>query len=193
MARYNADESSYLTVDYERGNFSVSPCSWVEGAQENIVAITSKDSAVGNSDTPTGTTGTAGNPESSKSGLSTGAIAGISVAAAVVLALAIGGFFFLKRQREKQAAIQRVTSVDPQDGKAVMADSKSIQSHELSNFVEAHELNHDTQIYQLDSNQVQDAANVVNPEPRPIAYELIGSEVSRVELDASERSKPTRP
>lgn len=182
-------------MDYERGNFSVSPCSWVEGAGENIVAITSKDSAVGNNNTPTGSTATAGSPASSKSGLSTGAIAGISVAAVVVvLALAIGGYFFLKRQRENQAAVQMTTSVDPNDDKAVMADSKSIQSHELSNFGEVHELNHDTQVYQLDSDQVQGAANVVNTESRqPIAYELTGSEVSRVELDGAEKSKPTSP
>ncbi|OBT45096.1 hypothetical protein VE00_05139 [Pseudogymnoascus sp. WSF 3629] len=188
-------QEAYLTVDYERGNFSLSQCSWVEGAEENIVAIASKDSAVGNSDTPTGATATAGSPESSKSGLSTGAIAGISVAAVVVVvALAIGGFFFLKRQREKQAAIQMITSVDLQDDKAVMADSKSIQSHELSNFREVHELNHDTQIYQLDSDQVQGAANVVNPKQRwSIAYELTGSEVSRVELDGAEKSKSTSP
>ncbi|KFZ00555.1 hypothetical protein V500_01034 [Pseudogymnoascus sp. VKM F-4518 (FW-2643)] len=190
-------QEAYLTVDYERGNFSVSPCSWAEGAEENIVAITSKDSAVGNNATPlpTGSTGTMGSPTSSKSGLSTGAIAGIGVAAAVVvLVLAIGGYFFLKRQREKQAAMQTITSVDPQDDKAVMADSKSIQSHELSNFGEVHELNHDTQIYQLDSDQVQGAANVINPESRwPVAYELTGSEVSRVELDGAEKSNSTSP
>ena len=182
-------------MDYERGNFSVSPCSWVEGAGENIVAITSKDSAVGNNNTPTGSTATVGSLASSKSGLSTGAIAGISVAAVViVLALAIGGYFFLKRQREKQAAVQMITSVDPNDDKAVMADSKSIQSHELSNYGERHELNNDIRIYQLDSDHVQGAANVVNPESRrPVAYELIGSEVSRVELDGAEKSKPTSP
>ncbi|OBT73748.1 hypothetical protein VF21_07190 [Pseudogymnoascus sp. 05NY08] len=158
-------QEAYLTVDYERGNFSVSSCSWVEGAAAKVVTIISKDSAVGNSGTTstTGSTGTTGSPESTKSGLSTGAIAGISVAAAViVLALAIGGFFFLKRQRQKQASMQTITSVDPNDDDAIIADSKSIQSHQLSNFGEVpkHELN-DTQIYQM-----QDAGGVVNQQSR---------------------------
>lgn len=214
MARHNADENSYLTVDYERGNFSVSPCSWVEGAEENIVAITSKDSADGNNATPS-PTGTSGNPASSISGLSTGAIAGISVAAAViVLALAIGGYFFLKRQRQKQAAIQMISSVDPNDDDTAIADSKSIQSHKLSNFGDVPvpelndtqiyqlqsgdeprpELNSDTQIYQLHSNQKQGAANVINTESRStVAYELTGSEVSRVELDGAEKSNSKSP
>ncbi|OBT68477.1 hypothetical protein VE03_02787 [Pseudogymnoascus sp. 23342-1-I1] len=200
-------QEAYLTVDYERGNFSVSQCSWVEGAVENVVAIASKVSTVGSTDTTTGSTGTAGSPASSKSGLSTGAIAGISVAAVVVvLALAISGYFFLKRQRQQrheQAAIQMITSVDPQDDKAIMTDSKSIQSHELSNYgevhelnhdTEVHELNHDTQIYQLGSDQVESAANVISPESRrPVAYELTGSEVARVELDGAEKSKSTSP
>ncbi|OBT88774.1 hypothetical protein VE02_02393 [Pseudogymnoascus sp. 03VT05] len=195
-------QEAYLTVDYERGNFSVSSCSWVEGAAANVVTITSKGSAVGNS-------GTTGSPESTKSGLSTGAIAGISVAAAViVLALAIGGFFLLKRQRQKQASIQTITSVDPNDDDAIIADSKSIQSHQLSNFGEVpkHELN-DTQIYQMHAGdepshelndtqiyQIQDAGGVVNQESRGhVAYELTGSEVHRVELDGAEKSKPTSP
>ncbi len=198
-------------MDYERGNFSVSSCSWVEGAAANVVTITSKDSAVGNSGTPstTGSTGTTGSPESTKSGLSTGAIAGISVAAAViVLALAISGFFFLKRQRQKQASMQTITSVDPNDDDAIIADSKSIQSHQLSNFgkVPKHELN-DTQIYQMHAGdepshelndtqiyQMQDAGVVVNQKSRGhVAYELTGSEVPRVELDGAEKSKPTSP
>ncbi|OBT53338.1 hypothetical protein VE04_06478 [Pseudogymnoascus sp. 24MN13] len=204
-------QEAYLTVDYERGNFSVSPCSWVEGAAANVVTIASKDSTAVNSEGPstTGTEGTTGSPESTKSGLSTGAIAGISVAAAViVLALAIGGYFFLKKQRQKQASMQTITSVDPNDDDAIIADSKSIQSHQLSNLGEVpkHELN-DTQIYQMHAGdepthelndtqiyQMQDAGGVVNQESKGhVAYELTGSEVPRVELDAAEKSKPTSP
>lgn len=146
-----------------------------------------------------------------KSGLSTGAIAGISVAAAViVLALAIGGFLFLKKQRQKQASMQTITSVDPNDDDANIADSKSIQSHQLSNLGEVpmpkheYELN-DIQIYQMHAGdepthelndtqiyQMQDAGGVVNPgSGGHVAYELTGSEVPRVELDAAEKSKPT--
>ncbi|OBT49326.1 hypothetical protein VE00_00357 [Pseudogymnoascus sp. WSF 3629] len=205
-------QEAYLTVDYERGNFSVSSCSWVEGAAANVVTITSKDFAVVSSGTPstTGSAGTTGSPESMKSGLSTGAIAGISVAAAViVLALAIGGFLFLKKQRQKQASMQTITSVDPNDDDANIADSKSIQSHQLSNLGEVpmpkheYELN-DTQIYQMHAGdepthelndtqiyQMQDAGGVVNPGSGHVAYELTGSEVPRVELNAAEKSKPT--
>jgi hypothetical protein len=39
--------SRYLTADYERRIFKVSQCTWVAGADENVVTITSKDTAVG--------------------------------------------------------------------------------------------------------------------------------------------------
>lgn len=192
-------------MDYERGNFSVSPCSWVEGADANIVTIASKDSAAGDNTTPS-PTGTTASPSSSKSRLSAGAIAGISIAAAVVLlALALGGYLFLKRQKQKQAAIQMITSVDPNDDKAAIADSKSIQSHELSNYGEAHELNDDTQIYQLPSGDNPTAELNTDTEiyqlhsdqrqgVRPIVfYELTGSDVGGVKLDGPQKSKSTVP
>jgi hypothetical protein len=39
-------QEAYLTADYERGTFSVSQCSWIEGADENIVTIPAKTTDV---------------------------------------------------------------------------------------------------------------------------------------------------
>jgi uncharacterized protein HemX len=174
----------------------VSACSWVEGAAENIIAITSKTSADGNNTTPLPTvpTGTVKSSTSPSHGIGTGAIAGISVAAAIIaIALAIGGYFFLKRQRENQASRQIIVSLDPHEDDAVIGDFKSKQDHELSSIRETYEeLNSDTQIYQLHSDQIQSAVNSPNLDSRrPVAYELTGTEVSRVELNAEERSNPT--
>ncbi|KAI0552412.1 aspartic peptidase domain-containing protein [Xylaria curta] len=89
-------QEAYLTADYERHVFNVSACSWVAGAQENIITIPSKDSGQS----------TGGGPSSNSGGksLSGGAIAGIvigAVVAALLIAAAI--IYLIRRQRKKKA------------------------------------------------------------------------------------------
>lgn len=97
----------YLSVDYERGVFNVSACSWNENAQQDIVTIEPKDSGLStcsgsgcSSSSGSGSSGGSG----SSSPLSRGAVAGIAIAALVgVIVLAAVFFFFVRRQRQKAA------------------------------------------------------------------------------------------
>ena len=88
-------QEAYLTVDWERQNFSVAACNWANGspAQQNIVPITSFNNTKG-------LDGAAGAGSAHKvSPLSTGAIAGIAVGGIVIILLAIfGTLFYLKRK-----------------------------------------------------------------------------------------------
>jgi len=86
------DFSRYLSVDYERKVFNVSACVWNQGAKENIVAITSKDSpdAAG------------GSSSSDKPKMSGGTIAGIVIGAILgVLLIATAIAVFILRKRRK--------------------------------------------------------------------------------------------
>jgi len=91
---------SYLSADYERGVFNVSACKWVQGAKENVVTITSKDSAA------------SGGSGSSSTGLSSGAIGGIVVGCIAFAAMigAIVAFFLLRRRK---AASYKATGLEP--------------------------------------------------------------------------------
>lgn len=82
-------QESYLTVDWERQNFSISACNWVLGENKNIVPIISPKYT--------------GENDGSSGGLSTGAIIGIAVGIGLVVILAIGALFmFFRRRRQRQ-------------------------------------------------------------------------------------------
>jgi hypothetical protein len=79
-------QEAYLIVDYERANFTVSQAVFPDPLPAaNIVTITSKSSVP--------------NTPKAKSGLGTGAIAGIAVGAAAILLLAIFAFLFSRRRK----------------------------------------------------------------------------------------------
>ncbi|KAI3321647.1 acid protease [Xylariaceae sp. AK1471] len=87
-------QEAYLSADYERGTFNVSACSWVEGAEENIVTIPSKDPGKGS--------GSSTSAPGSKS-LGGGAIAGIVVGAVLGAILVVAAIIFLIRRQRKKA------------------------------------------------------------------------------------------
>ncbi|KAK4221496.1 aspartic peptidase domain-containing protein [Podospora fimiseda] len=85
-------QEAYLSADYERKVFNVSACKWEQGAEENIITITSKDSPdsqLSPSDPDSG-------------GLSSGAIAGIVIGSIVGAALlaALIAFIVLRKRRK---------------------------------------------------------------------------------------------
>ncbi|KAI0859014.1 acid protease [Xylaria cubensis] len=91
-------QEAYLTADYERHVFNVSACSWVAGAQENIVTIPPK----GSDESPGGSSSNSG--KSGGKSLSGGAIAGIVIGAVVGALLIVALIIFLtRRQRKKKA------------------------------------------------------------------------------------------
>jgi len=92
--------------------FNVSACVWNEGAQANIVTITSKD----------GASGASGGSSSSSSKLGGGAIAGITVACVVVgilLAAALAVFILRKRRKWMKAGFA-VAAADPEPDESVL-------------------------------------------------------------------------
>ncbi|KXX75723.1 Chitin elicitor receptor kinase 1 [Madurella mycetomatis] len=104
-------QEAYLSVDYERRVFNVSACLWNQGAQENIVTITSVDSD---------STSTGDGPSSSdSSGLSSGAIAGIAVSC-VVVAIAAVALIILLRRRKKIRAVFAVEARVPEPDESVL-------------------------------------------------------------------------
>ncbi|KAI0453356.1 aspartic peptidase domain-containing protein, partial [Xylaria acuta] len=87
-------QEAYLSADYERRVFNVSACSWVAGAEENVITIPSKDS----SDSPDGPSSNPGKK------LGGGAIAGIVIGAVVAALLVAAAIVYLiRRQRKKKA------------------------------------------------------------------------------------------
>lgn len=102
----------YLSADYERKVFNVSECVWNQGAEENIVTITSRDS---DSDSGNGD----GSSSSGSSGLSGGAIAGIVVACVVAVAL-IAAVIVLRKRRKWMGAGFAVSAKDPPPDESVL-------------------------------------------------------------------------
>lgn len=81
-------QESYLTVDWERQNFSISQCNWALDENKSIVSIISPK-YTGEND--------------ASSGLSTGAIIGIAVGIGLVVIFAAGAFFlWFRRRRQRQ-------------------------------------------------------------------------------------------
>ncbi|KAL6721320.1 hypothetical protein ACLMJK_000423 [Lecanora helva] len=85
-------QEAYLTVDWERQNFSLSQCTFNEDMTQSITPIKSLDDKTSSS--------------SSSGGSSTGRTAGIAVGVVVgvlVVASAIGAFFFFRNRKQKKS------------------------------------------------------------------------------------------
>jgi hypothetical protein len=101
-------QEAYLTVDYERNNFSVSQARFALDSltNQNIVAITRPKNS-----TLAGPIGVS----DGSSGLGKGAIAGIAVGAVLVIALIVGIFFYIRRHKSKSDGSE--SSVEKPDKK----------------------------------------------------------------------------
>ncbi|KAF2419597.1 acid protease [Tothia fuscella] len=95
-------QEAYLTVDWERQNFSISQCKWLEGAASLLVPI---ESANGTSSS--GTMGGVATPSNTSSKVSVGAIAGIVIAVVAILVLTgLWAFFHFRRKAERERRIK---------------------------------------------------------------------------------------
>lgn len=95
-------QEAYLTVDYDRGNFSISQCTWNSGASENIVSILSPSYS---NSTSNSSSGDAASSKSSSSKSSDGikdAIIGALIGAVVIALICAGMFYFLRRRKSKR-------------------------------------------------------------------------------------------
>ncbi|KAF7935175.1 uncharacterized protein EAE97_008082 [Botrytis byssoidea] len=93
-------QEAYLTVDYERGNFTVSQCSFVDGSSSEINTIVSPP-LTNNSSSMSKSSSSADSTDPTKH-LSIGIICGIAVALVAVLIIgALGGFYLFRRRNRR--------------------------------------------------------------------------------------------
>lgn len=118
MPLQSTNERRYLTVDYDRRNFSVSQCSWVDGSTANVVTISSPTSGTQS----TNTTTTTPHKTSSKFIINGGAIAGIVVGVVVVLAAMI---LLCILHRRKQNIVNDMSLESLSDGRTFVAEKVS--------------------------------------------------------------------
>lgn len=101
-------QEAYLTVDWERQNFSVSQVNWVAGAKSTILPISSWNNHTNNATTTGGAAGGA-----NKMGpLGTGAIAGIAVGVVIILLITAGFAFFCFRKKPPKTIEEPTKTVD---------------------------------------------------------------------------------
>ncbi|PQE17034.1 Acid protease protein [Rutstroemia sp. NJR-2017a BBW] len=86
-------QEAYLTVDYDRGNFSIHQCSWIDGAASTIIPIESPSSTSKNGTSDTDHTHSS---SSVKLGPIIGIVFGVLAFLGLILALIL---FFLRRQK----------------------------------------------------------------------------------------------
>lgn len=98
---------SFLIVDYESSNFSISQAVYDPNTPSHIVAISSASTTGTSSTNPTSSGSsivkTTGNAPATSHGIGTGAIAGIAIAIVLVASL-IGAFFVRKNVKKHKAA-----------------------------------------------------------------------------------------
>ncbi|EPE36619.1 Acid protease [Glarea lozoyensis ATCC 20868] len=111
-------QEAYLTVNYDTKSFSVSQCTWNDGAVPQIVSLGSK-SSLGSGNGGNATTGTPGEGSKKSTGLDTGSKAGIAIGVIAGVA-GIGAivFFLLRRKKQKQpitptGTTPRATTISP--------------------------------------------------------------------------------
>lgn len=123
-------QESFLIVDYEQSNFSISQATFDASVPSNIVAIshvTTTGTTVAN---PTSShAAIVKTPSNSSHGIGTGAIAGIAIAI-VLIATLCGSFFIFRNLRRKRQA-QKLTMAPVNESKA-MCDIESDHKHDFS-------------------------------------------------------------
>ncbi|KAH6643379.1 aspartic peptidase domain-containing protein [Truncatella angustata] len=169
-------QETHLSADYERGVFNVSACVWNEGAEENIVAITSKDS-----DESSGAGGDPSAHSSGSSSLSGGAIAGIVVGVVVgILIVAAIIAFILRRRRRK---VSYAASEPEPDESVLEGPEHNTGPKPEIKLPNGPELDGNTpQIYQLHGDSSRHIAPK-EPAPQQPIYELAASEAGRSGTD----------
>jgi len=113
-------QESYLTVDWERQNFSISACNWGSDlSQKQIVPIISPQYT---------------GERNKSSSLATGAIIGIALGAGfAVVIMAVGAFFFFRRRRQQRKKLERIDAQYAAQAAATKeSSSEKVEEHQAA-------------------------------------------------------------
>ena len=117
-------QEAYLITDYERSNFSISPVIFAESYKPDIQAILPPSNS-------SNTTTSLGQPPSSnrnKTGLATGPIVGITIAAIIIVLILALGMYFGNRKRRKQNRLKRLEGKSRNPRNAVLEKAELYHS-----------------------------------------------------------------
>jgi FlaG/FlaF family flagellin (archaellin) len=166
-------QEAYLTVDYERGNFSVSQCIWDIEAKQDIATIHSLANSDDSSDS--GDTTDASSPGTpDNSGPSTGAIAGIVVGSSIGLTVFAVAIWWYVRKRSRKTGRGHV-ALRSDDA----ADEQTTRSIELAKgrFAEVQELNNGAAVQEMENTMIigeAGGAALYELDARPRTHEMEG-------------------
>lgn len=137
-------QEAYLIADYERRNFTIAPCTWVQNAQAQIRTILSPNTSISNS-------------SNSGSSFSAGAIAGTVIGIVVVIALVGLAIFFMRRKKQakKQRAAELEGASKSQGDNATSAETKPFISAPIGGELGGNE---------NEIHEIQDSANTAPKE-----------------------------
>lgn len=151
-------QESYLIVDYERNNFSISTARFADDAIENVnlVSIPPYDSTIQITE--------AG---ASRNALTTGIKIGIAIAATVILALTIGlAIFFYRRRSRNDSHNRSISHKAPFRNWFARRRSKSLPAEIQGSEQFAAEATNETEIKELPANyatELPDGDNSLSP------------------------------
>jgi hypothetical protein len=156
----------YLTADYERGVFNVSQCSWVEGVEEDLVTILSRDTETSSIANPSVNSSDGAENTPGDSGIGVGAIVGIAIGAVGFISLlSVGAVVWLKKRKAASSSPQELDrggDEDAQTPETVFGKTPGTEHSEsvLDTLSRTHgELEGDgSHVYQLHSEPKEGAA-----------------------------------
>lgn len=99
-------QEAYLTVDYDRGNFSVSQCVWQQSATPNVQSILAPTYSTNNTNSTTSHSA----DTNRKSGTNTGAIAGSVTTVGALAIFGLLGFWFWRHRKQKREKEEESTT-----------------------------------------------------------------------------------
>lgn len=162
-------QEAYLTVDYEKGNFSVSQCTWVTGAKAQILPIHSASYALNNTNSASPTTQTAAR-KSSVAPILGGVLSGVAL-----LLVAITLIWYRRRKhqqlKEQQSSDDTVKALTLHELKHPDADkifcteeeSGSVCTEHLADGNEIHQLSAEMEPTEMNSSIIRHELDGMSP------------------------------
>ncbi len=175
-------QEAYLTVDWERQNFSISECVFPENMQQNLVSIQS----------PNDTTSSGGSSTGKTVGIAVGVVVGV-----LIIAAAIGVFFWKKYQAKAKRESEKEKAE-----KAKMLEN-DIEDQHRQGFKQELGVDHEHQRFEMQGSTPEEAKAKAEaaqaqwidekaryPGERSGMAEVAGGDVSRSEVAAGDVSRP---